>query len=188
MFSLNSLTTVACILGVVSGTPMARQATGCSPNFEGAGVSIISGESEWGVSPVAAGTQLKKKDLGTIPLNATAEWHVEQTGLDIGSPFPTYIVKAITNNELVVEALGSAGLTLEPIDLSLDQQIWEIHCTQCFPGASSTPGGGKFAAGCAIQSFASGHCVELETGFIGFSPCLPGISAQSFDFWTATTA
>jgi hypothetical protein len=34
----------ACILGVVSATPVARQT--CNPNFEGAGVSIIANEVE----------------------------------------------------------------------------------------------------------------------------------------------
>ncbi|KAJ6536291.1 hypothetical protein B0H19DRAFT_1183124 [Mycena capillaripes] len=38
MFSIASIT-IACILGLVSGTPSARQAT-CSPDFGGAGVSI----------------------------------------------------------------------------------------------------------------------------------------------------
>ncbi|KAJ7176757.1 hypothetical protein C8R46DRAFT_1213337 [Mycena filopes] len=183
MLSLTSLTTVACILGLVSGTPIARQATSCSPNFEGAGVSIIAGETEWGVSPVVAGTPLKR-DLGTFPLNATAEWHVEQTG----SATPNYIVKAISNNELVVDVVGGL-LTLEQIDASKQTQVWEIECKQCFPGASSTPDGGKFAAGCAIKSVASGLCAQLEMGaeFIGVSPCNP-VVAQTYDFWTATTA
>jgi hypothetical protein len=60
----------------------------CNPNFEGAGVSIIDGGVEWGVSPAVAGTVLNRI-LGGFPLNATAEWHVEQTG---AYP-PTYIVK-----------------------------------------------------------------------------------------------
>jgi hypothetical protein len=90
MFSLTFLT-LASILCVVSATPLAtRQSATCSPNFEGAGVSIIAGETEWGVSPVVAGTPLKR-DLGTFPLNATAEWHVQQTG----SANPTYIVKCV---------------------------------------------------------------------------------------------
>lgn len=91
MFSLATLT-VACILGVVSTTPLAtRQTATCNPNFEGAGVSIIAGDTEWGVSPVVAGTLLKK-DVGTFPPNATAQWHVEQSG----SANPTtYIVKYV---------------------------------------------------------------------------------------------
>ncbi|KAJ7779268.1 hypothetical protein B0H16DRAFT_1502116 [Mycena metata] len=181
MFSLATLT-VACILGVVAGTPMARQGT-CAPNFEGAGVSIIAGQTEWGVSPVAAGTPLKR-DLGTFPLNATAKWHVEQTG----SANPTYIVKAISNNGLVVDVVNGL-LTLEEIDSSKQTQIWEIECKQCTSGASSTPGGGEFAAGCSIKSVASGLCAQLEMGgeFIGVSECNP-VVAQTYDFWTATTA
>jgi hypothetical protein len=89
MFSLASLTAAACILGAVSATPVARYAT-CNPNFEGAPVSIIAVDTEWDVSPVFAGTGLKS-DLGTRPLNGTAEWHVEQTG----SANPTYIVKYV---------------------------------------------------------------------------------------------
>ncbi|KAJ7489203.1 hypothetical protein FB451DRAFT_1390373 [Mycena latifolia] len=182
MFSLATLT-VACILGVVSATPLARQAT-CNPNFEGAGVSIIAGGTEWGVSPVVAGTPLKR-DLELPPLNKTAEWHVEQTG----SANPTtYIVKAITNNELVVDVVNSV-LTLEQIDSSKKTQIWEINCEQCLSGASSTPGGGKFASNCAIKSLPSGLCAQDEMGneSIALGECT-GVVAQRFDFWTATSA
>ncbi|KAJ7097670.1 hypothetical protein C8R44DRAFT_889198 [Mycena epipterygia] len=96
MFSL------ACILGAVSATPLAsRQAATCNPNFEGAGVSIIDGQTEWGVSPVAAGTPL---------VNTTSEWHVEQTSL----ANPTYTIKAISN-ELVVDVVNGE-LTSEQLD------------------------------------------------------------------------
>jgi hypothetical protein len=93
MFSLATLTAV-CVLGAVtvSATPVARQAPTCSPNFEGAAVSIIANQVEWDVSPVVAGTPLKKDVTGTFPLNATAEWHVEQTGA--ANP-TTYIVKYV---------------------------------------------------------------------------------------------
>ncbi|KAJ7088707.1 hypothetical protein C8R44DRAFT_892762 [Mycena epipterygia] len=107
-------TSIAAISGLVSATPLdqlPRQTARCNPNFEGAGVSIIAGGVEWGVSPVVAGTVLNR-DLGTFPLNATAEWHVQQTGA-----FPTtYIVKEINHNDLVVD-IGTDGLlTLEEID------------------------------------------------------------------------
>jgi hypothetical protein len=83
----------ACIVymaGLVVATPAPRQTTQCHPNFEGAAVSIIDGDAEWGVSPVAAGTRLVYS-LGKFPLNGTAEWHVQQTG---DFP-PTYIVKYV---------------------------------------------------------------------------------------------
>ncbi|KAF7369218.1 hypothetical protein MVEN_00249400 [Mycena venus] len=181
MFSLASIT-IACILSVVSGTPLARQAT-CSPNFEGAGVSIVTGDVEWTVSPVVAGTPLKK-DGAPFPPNSTANWHVEQTG----SANPTYIVKAISNNELVVDVVDSE-LTLEQIDSSKQTQIWEIQCNQCLSGASSTPGGGEFASGCSIKSVPSGLCATLEMGseFLGLTDCNP-VVAQTFNFWTATSA
>ncbi|KAJ6498594.1 hypothetical protein C8R47DRAFT_1260454 [Mycena vitilis] len=70
--------TIACILGIASATPLARQAT-CNPDFEGAGVSIISGDDEWGYTSVAAGTDLVY-DAEKDPLNATAEWIVQKTG------------------------------------------------------------------------------------------------------------
>ncbi|KAJ7677997.1 hypothetical protein DFH06DRAFT_1291353 [Mycena polygramma] len=180
MFSFASLT-VACLLAVASATPLARQST-CSPNFEGAGVSIVAGDTEWGVSPVVAGTALKK-DVGTFPPNATAQWHVEQTG----SSSATYIVKAITNNGLVVD-LADGLLTLENINSTKQTQIWDIDCKQCTPGASSGPGA-KYAAGCAIKSAPSGLCVTLEMGseFFGLTECNP-VVAQTFDFWTATSA
>ncbi|KAJ7888447.1 hypothetical protein B0H13DRAFT_889028 [Mycena leptocephala] len=187
MFSLATLT-AACILGAVtvSATPVTRQAPTCSPNFEGAAVSIIANQVEWDVSPVVAGTPLKKDVTGTFPLNATAEWHVEQTG----SANPTtYIVKALTPaNNLVVD-LANGILTLEDIDAKKQTQIWEIECKQCLSGASSTPGGGKFASGCAIKSAPSSLCVTAEMGseYFGLTDCSP-VVAQTFDFWTATSA
>ncbi|KAJ7791726.1 hypothetical protein B0H14DRAFT_2934630 [Mycena olivaceomarginata] len=172
----------ACVLSIVSAKPTARQST-CSPNFEGAGVSIITGGVEWTVSPVVAGTLLKK--TGTLlPPNSTANWHVEQTG----SADPTYIVKAISNNELVVDVVDGQ-LTLEEIEASKQTQIWDIDCKQCLPGASSAPGGGEFASGCSIKSVPSGLCATLEMGseFLGLTECNP-VVAQMFNFWTATSA
>ncbi|KAJ7791702.1 hypothetical protein B0H14DRAFT_3500157 [Mycena olivaceomarginata] len=98
----------------------------CHPNFEGAAVSIIDGDAEWGVSPVAAGTRLVYS-LGQFPLNGTAEWHVQQTG---DFP-PTYIVKEVNHNDLVVDA-ASGELTLEKSDSSKV----ELHRT--------VPGGVEF--------------------------------------------
>lgn len=74
--------------GPPSGGGSSPNSGSCSPNFQGAGVSIIAGSTEWGVSPVVAGTTLKS-DLGQFPLNATAEWHVQQTG----SANPSYIIQ-----------------------------------------------------------------------------------------------
>ncbi|KAJ7705574.1 hypothetical protein B0H17DRAFT_1193230 [Mycena rosella] len=187
MFSLASLT-VACILGVAAATPFARQSAMCNPNLEGAGVSIITpGDTEWYVSPVVAGTALKK-DGGGFPPNATAEWHVEQTG----SANPTtYIVKAISNNGLVADVVNGQ-LTLEEIDSSKQSQLWEINCKQCFSGASSTPGGGEFAVGCLIKSVPTGLCATLEMGseFLGLGECdnEHPVVAETFNFWTATNA
>jgi hypothetical protein len=76
--------------GLVGATPAPRQTTQCHPNFESTAVSVIDGDAEWGVSPVAAGTRLVYS-LGQFPLNGTAEWHVQQTG---DFP-PTYIVKYV---------------------------------------------------------------------------------------------
>ena len=88
---------IAAVSGLASATPLAntaRQTVTCNPNFEGAGVSIIAGDVEWGVSPVVAGTALSH-DLGGFPPNATAEWHVQQTGA-----FPTtYIIKYVSKKK-----------------------------------------------------------------------------------------
>jgi hypothetical protein len=83
-------TCIAAMSGIVSATPAPRQSALCNPNFEGAGVSIIDVGVEWGVSPVVVGTLLDRT-LGGFPLNATAEWRVQQTGT---FP-PTYIVKYV---------------------------------------------------------------------------------------------
>ncbi|KAF7377523.1 hypothetical protein MSAN_00174400 [Mycena sanguinolenta] len=182
MFSLASIT-FACILAAASATPTTRQST-CSPNFEGAGVSILvaAGNVKWAVSPVVAGTVLKKT-AEPFPPNAVADWHVEQTG----SANATYIIKAISNNELVVDVVDGE-LTLEKID-TLTTQTWDIDCQQCISGASSTPSGGEFASGCSIKSVPSGLCATLEMGaeFLGLTECNP-VVAQTFNFWTAPSA
>ncbi|KAJ7691055.1 hypothetical protein B0H17DRAFT_1288368, partial [Mycena rosella] len=79
MVSLTSLT-VAYILGVASASPFARQSATCNPNFEGAGVSIVAGDSEWDVSPIVVRTAFKK-DGGVFPPNSTAEWEINQSDL-----------------------------------------------------------------------------------------------------------
>ncbi|KAJ6482473.1 hypothetical protein C8R45DRAFT_1149812 [Mycena sanguinolenta] len=178
------LTTFLAVSGLVSATPSPRQTVPCNPNFEGAGVSIIDNGVEWGIPADVAGTVLER-NLGTFPLNATAEWHVEQTG---AYP-PTYIVKDIHNNELVVD-IGTGGLlTLEEINSSVPTQIWKISCNTCKSGASSTPGGGEFASGCKIISAATGLCVRVEPAGvnIGTGEC-ESVVAQNWDFWTATSA
>jgi hypothetical protein len=59
----------ACIFalsGVVSATLLAQQAQApCNPSFEGAGVSIILGSNEWGVSPAACSTAPWASDPGS---------------------------------------------------------------------------------------------------------------------------
>ncbi|KAJ6561669.1 hypothetical protein B0H19DRAFT_1375036 [Mycena capillaripes] len=178
MFSLASIT-IACILGLVSGTPSARQAT-CSPDFGGAGVSIATGDAEWSVSRVVAGTPLTS-DGTPFAMNSPANWNVHQTE----SANLTYIVKEISNKDLVVDVVDG-GLTLEQINSSKQTQIWEIECKQCLPGASLTPGGGVFASGCSIKSAPSGLCATLETGSdLGLADCNGG-GPQTFNFWTAS--
>ncbi|KAF7369206.1 hypothetical protein MVEN_00248200 [Mycena venus] len=182
MFSSASLLT-ACILaisGLVSAAPPLP--VQCNPNFEGAGVSIIDTGIEWGVSPAVAGTLLDRT-LGGFPLNATAEWHVEQTG---AFP-PTYYVKEINHNNLVVDISADGLLVLEELNPTKETQIWSIFCNQCSPGASSTPGGGEFASSCQIVSASNGFCARVEPAGVnlGTGECENGI-LQSFDFWTAT--
>ncbi|KAJ6598227.1 hypothetical protein DFH09DRAFT_1131309 [Mycena vulgaris] len=181
MFPSASLLTacMVAISGLASATPVAP--VQCNPNFEGAGVSIIDTGVEWGVSPAVAGTVLDRT-LGGFPLNATAEWHVEQTG----AVPTTYIVKEIHHNDLVVDIGVDGLLTLEEIDASKPTQIWEISCNQCAHGASSTPGG-EFASGCTITSAANGLCARVEPAGVnlGTGPCGSSV-LQRFDFWTAT--
>ncbi|KAJ7088687.1 hypothetical protein C8R44DRAFT_991102 [Mycena epipterygia] len=177
---------ITAISGLAAATPVTqvpRQTALCNPNFEGAGVSIIDVGIEWDVSPAVSGTVLNR-DLGGFPLNATAEWHVEQTG---AFP-PTYIVKEINHNNLVVDIGADGLLTLEEIDPTKATQIWQISCTQCLSGASSTPGGGEFASGCTIASAPSGLCVRVEPAGvnIGTGECTP-VTSQRWDFWTTTS-
>ncbi|KAJ6615833.1 hypothetical protein B0H10DRAFT_2220009 [Mycena sp. CBHHK59/15] len=93
----------------------------------------VAAPQRGGVSPGAAGTQLQTH-LGTYPLNATANWHVEQTG----SYPPTYIVKEINHNDLAVDVVDGR-LTLEAIYYTRQTPTWEINCKQCSSGAASTP-------------------------------------------------
>ncbi|KAJ6498556.1 hypothetical protein C8R47DRAFT_1068828 [Mycena vitilis] len=182
MFSSTSLLAV-CILaisGIADAVP--SPSAQCNPNFEGAGVSIIDTGVEWGVYPPVAGTVLDRT-LGRFPLNSTAEWHVQQTG----SFPPTYYVKEITHNDLVVDIGVDGLLTLEKLDKSKGTQIWGVSCKKCLPGASSTPAGGKFASGCQIVSASNGLCARVEPAGVnlGTGPC-EGSILQAFDFWTAT--
>ncbi|KAF7324627.1 hypothetical protein MKEN_00504200 [Mycena kentingensis (nom. inval.)] len=148
MFSFKSavIIALASVITNAHASPAARQTATCNPNFEGAGVSIIAGGTEWGVSPVAAGTELER-NLESPPLNATAEWHVEQ----MGSAVPSYIIKAISNNGLVVDG-ETNGLFLQQIDASKPTQIWDIDCKKCVQGAASAPQGGELPPTLALPS------------------------------------
>ncbi|KAJ6577679.1 hypothetical protein B0H19DRAFT_1252999 [Mycena capillaripes] len=178
MFSLSSFT-ILFALGVVSATPFESRQSTCSPNFEGAGVSIIAGGVEWAAPSFVAGTALQKD--GPYPPNSTANWHVQQTG----EYPPTYTVRAIDHNNLGV-GTPNGELTLVNANPSDASQLWAITCAHCLPGASSSPHGGMFAAGCSIKSVNSTLCVEAEHGGDGFF--LTGcntVVAQTYDFWTA---
>ncbi|KAK7050515.1 hypothetical protein R3P38DRAFT_2865590, partial [Favolaschia claudopus] len=162
---------------LVAATPAPRAS--CSPNLEGAGVSIIAGSVEWSVSSPVAGTLLGHN----AESKATAEWHVQQTGTTPA----TYFVKDINNNQLVVGIGADGVLALEQIDSSKSTQTWAISCDSCSSGASSIPQGGEFATGCKIISTSSGLCAEVQHAgaHISQSQCAAAV-AQSWDFWTAT--
>ncbi|KAJ7097678.1 hypothetical protein C8R44DRAFT_889205 [Mycena epipterygia] len=115
-------------------------------------MSIISNGTELGPSPVVAGTPLKSDLL--------AQWHVEQTG----SANPTYIIKSIINEILVVD-LFDGVLTL--ILRSSLTQLWEIECAQYLSGASATPSRGKFTVDGLIKSVPSGFCAQDKIDFLG---------------------
>lgn len=88
-FSLLSAFTVA-LSGLASATPLlGRQSATCNPNFEGAGVSVITGNVKWAVDADVAGQPILHP--GSISPNATANWLVEQTG----SAIPTYLFKYV---------------------------------------------------------------------------------------------
>ncbi|KAK7052173.1 hypothetical protein R3P38DRAFT_2502159 [Favolaschia claudopus] len=159
---------------LAAATPTPRAS--CGPSFEGGGVSIVAGSVEWSVSSAVAGTALDH-----TPKNDAAEWHVQQTGT---TP-PTYLVKDINNNELVV-GIGADGLlTLEQIDATKPTQMWAISCDSCSSGASSAPGG-KYASGCKIISASTGACAEVQHAgaHISTNQCAP-VVAQNWDFGTA---
>ncbi|KAK7023125.1 hypothetical protein R3P38DRAFT_3396696 [Favolaschia claudopus] len=148
------------------------------PNFQGAGVSIIAGSVEWGVSAPVAGTVLDR----TAKSNTTAEWHVEQ----IGEAPSTYLVSAIDNNDLAVGVGANGVLTLEQKDSNKPAtQMWTIMCDSCSSGAST--GVQDSASGCKIMASSSGLCAAVEHAgtHLATTECAP-VVAQTWDFWTAS--
>lgn len=94
----------ACLValyGLASATPLnSRQSATCKPNFEGAGVSVITGDVEWGVVTAAVGQPILHSGFGgDSPPNATANWYVPPSG----SASATYVFKYVFGPQTVYQ-------------------------------------------------------------------------------------
>ncbi|PBK84632.1 hypothetical protein ARMGADRAFT_1169866 [Armillaria gallica] len=171
-------------VGLATAVPMQlniRQTTSmmCSPNFEGAGVSVTNSAREWGVSAHAVGADV------TAPVGSlrTADFLFQQNG----QPAVSYTIRDITNPNLAVAVRPDGTLELDTIDASGNDQTqkWDVLCDSCSTNISQLRG--NVAFGCNITSTPSGLCVQIgakETDAMFIAPC-NGQDSQNFDFWTA---
>ncbi|KAJ7100768.1 hypothetical protein B0H15DRAFT_460589 [Mycena belliarum] len=185
MFPSTSLL-ATCILALstfVAATPSPRQPQ-CNPDFEGAPVTITIGNRGVKVAPPRAG-QLLVATVPITPGQGSGNFVVTQT-----SPrASTYLINEVKFTDLVIDVTDAGLLDLEERGPS-PTQVWEITCDECRPGASTTPGGGKWGSGCSIASAQTGQCVHIQPSGnplinFGVGECAD-TADQSFDFWTKT--
>jgi len=135
MLSLSTIVSAAVALTSVGvyANPVARST--CSPNAQGAGVSIVSVANaglEWGDANT---TPVDGDVLTAISSGGLPNFHVSQSG-----QFPTsYIIKDVNNNELAVTSSGNE-LVFNPASNTGTQenQLFDIVCQTC--GLNTTPG------------------------------------------------
>ncbi|KAF9254418.1 hypothetical protein L218DRAFT_1082345 [Marasmius fiardii PR-910] len=134
--TLFTLCTVASgVFGAALANPLAARAK-CSPNFEGAGISITGANGF--VTPDGRGHG-----------SPAPYWHVQQTG----QPVAGYILRDIANNNRALTRNSDNTLTMGPAsDSGTDvNQIFQIQCDTCVGGASTSPAGTLIASGCNIE-------------------------------------
>ncbi|KAE9383072.1 hypothetical protein BT96DRAFT_1027391 [Gymnopus androsaceus JB14] len=161
---------VSVALNIISASanPIARST--CTPNAQGAAVSIVSSSSsawEW-------------SDLNTTPANEDVLY-----GAPDGQYPPSFVITDVNNNNLAVTSSGGA-IIFTPTSAIGDQeyQLFNFTCQSC--GTDTTPGQ---AAGLSCKIFPVGYdegCVQIsntfyEPLFIGSCDSLPPSPLQLFD-------
>ncbi|KAF9253969.1 hypothetical protein L218DRAFT_1010322 [Marasmius fiardii PR-910] len=123
------------VLAVAEANPLAARAK-CSPNFEGAGISILG--------PFGFVTPDGRGHGSPAPY-----WHIQQNG----QPATEYILKDIDNNNRAFTRNSDNTLTMGTASDSGNdpRQTFRIECDYCVGGASTAPPRTSIATGCNIK-------------------------------------
>ncbi|KAF9074301.1 hypothetical protein BDP27DRAFT_1316828 [Rhodocollybia butyracea] len=129
-----SLVLALCSISV-SATPLGRST--CTPNAQGAAVSIVSsadGTLKWGD---ANPTPTVGDVLSALSFDGDSpNFHVAQSG-----QFPTsFVINDVNNHALFVDSSTAGSLTFNTTSVDFDQgfQLFDITCQSC--GSDTTPG------------------------------------------------
>ncbi|KAK7049967.1 hypothetical protein VNI00_005398 [Paramarasmius palmivorus] len=160
------------LLAVVSANPLAARAT-CSPNFEGAGISIMGANGF--VTPNGRGHG-----------SPAPFWHIQQNGQST----PAYVFRDIANDNIALTRNSDNTVTMAPVSNSGTDptQQFEIVCQTCSGGAAVSPPGTLIASGCNIRwSGNTGLCLQVDrapSDNLFVAPCGSVPGAQNFSFST----
>ncbi|KAF9029763.1 hypothetical protein BDP27DRAFT_1436463 [Rhodocollybia butyracea] len=153
MFSFSTIVSAAVMLTSVGvyATPVARST--CSPNAQGAAVSIVS-DAHHGLKWGDANSSPFNGDV-IIAASTALPVHVSQSG-----QFPTsFIIKDANNNGLAVTSSGNQ-LILDTASNTGTQanQLFDIACQTC--GTNTTPGNAA-GSSCTVSPHGnSNSCVQ----------------------------
>ncbi|KAF9254215.1 hypothetical protein L218DRAFT_968337 [Marasmius fiardii PR-910] len=171
--TLFTLCTVASgVFGAALANPLVARAK-CSPNFEGAGISIRGANGY--VTPDGRGHG-----------SPAPYWHVQQTGQAVTG----YILKDIADNNRALTRNPDYTLTMgRASDSGLDgNQIFRIQCDTCAGGASTSPPGTLIASGCNIRwSLDPSLCAQVgkpSSDNLYLRACGATTGSQTFSFST----
>ncbi|KAF9028699.1 hypothetical protein BDZ89DRAFT_1133488 [Hymenopellis radicata] len=165
-----------------SASPSAAHVSGsgCSPNFEGAGLRVVDSFSSLEFGPSAANA-LAPVISSSFRGPNVVDWHFEQTGQLDG----VYIIKDIDNNNLAAYALADRNIILDTVSDSdnAPDQIWTVRCDTCSTGISGIDG--KVASQCIIRSPArNGGCVAVGPNPDSLAHVTNSRACTKFDFFT----
>ncbi|KAJ8083122.1 hypothetical protein PM082_008991 [Marasmius tenuissimus] len=133
------------LFGAALANPVARAT--CSPNFEGAGISILGANGF--VTPDGRGHG-----------SPNPFWHIEPTG----QPISGYVFRDITNNNQVLTRNPGDSLTMGAVTNGPDaRQIFTIECQTCASGAAVAPPRTRIASDCKVK-MASDTSLCLQVG------------------------
>ncbi|KAL0568751.1 hypothetical protein V5O48_013239 [Marasmius crinis-equi] len=145
--SLFALCAVAsALLGGALANPVARAT--CSPNFEGAGISVLGANGF--VTPDGRGHG-----------SPAPFWHIQQTG----QPVAGYIFRDIANDNQVLTRNPDNSLTMGAASNNGNdvRQIFNIECQTCASGAAAAPPRTPIATDCQVK-MASDTSLCLQVG------------------------